>query len=279
VPEPDIPSWLTTVDPEASRRMASAYAVEPSGVPREITLRRASARRIRRAAESVPATADRLRAVTFVTAAAFRHLCETGWLGPNPETVEQWWRPAYDWMRWRMLARIPTARGRYPMWFWPIAGCDWAPQLSWSVKGDVVLLVDLPSDEVLLSDFGDWHAVLNVWPATPAECHVCGTRFCETHEPEDPDPGDNNGVGRWEDVTAEHIQRYTAGWEEIFDERRHTERPMQATCELLLAEQVLGAFEMWRHGSEYRWMRHPLVRLWRRGRRWWYRRRHPQAPR
>jgi hypothetical protein len=275
VPEPDAPKWLTTVDPDAARRMSSAYDVDPTGVPRDIPVRRASARAIRRAG-SVPASPGRFRAVTYVTSAAFRHLCDRGWLGPTPETVDEWWRHAYDWMRWRMLSRLPTATGRYPMWFWPLAGEEWASQIAWSNKRNLILLVDLPVGEVLLSDFGDWHAVLNVWPATPAECHVCGTRFCDAHEPEDLDPDDDDYVAGWEEVTAEHIERFTPGWDEIFDERRHSERWMQLTGEILRAEHVLGAFEVRRDGRELRWMRHPLVRLWRRGRRWWWKRRHPR---
>lgn len=273
MPEPDVPSWLTTVDPDAAARMSTAYAVDPVASPSDLHPQRASARRIRHAAATVPLRPDSLRAVTYASAGGFEHLRAKGWLGARPDTVEPWLRQAYDWMRWRMLRRIPTATGRYPMWFWPFGG-EWASQLSWSAKGDVVLLVDLPRNDVLLSDFDDWHGVLNIWQVTPAECEVCGIRFCETHEPLGSDADDDARVSSWDEVTAAHIEWYTPGWDEIFEERRQAERHMQVTCEILRAEQVVAAFELRRSGRDYRWEHHPLVLVWRKGRRWWWKRRH-----
>lgn len=277
MPKPEVPRWLTTIDPDSAERMASAYAADPEGRPRDVRPQRASVRRIRRHAEISPPAPQSIRAVTYVSAAAFRHLRETGWLGASPDVIEPEWRLAYDWMRWRMLLRIPTATGRYPVWFWLFADADWASDLTWSAKGDVILLVDLPRSQVVLSDFIEWHGVLNIWPVTAAECHVCGTRFCETHDPDERDSDDDEGPRNWEDMTADQIERYTPGWNEIFEERRQTERRMQVTCEILRAEQVLGAFEVRRSGRDYRWVRHPMVRLWRRGRRWWWKRRHPRG--
>lgn len=79
-----------------------------------------------------------------------------------------WTKTAYDWMRGQMTKRIRGYDGRYPWWAWHTVDgkrkadlrCyvfrDWRPR-----EESVRLALDVPDEEVLLSDYDHWHAVLN----------------------------------------------------------------------------------------------------------------------
>ena len=77
-------------------------------------------------------------------------------------------RPAYDWLVEQMSREIPIPEGvRYPIWAWyKRDGKRYKPDLrntGYGAHGDemVCLEVDIPDNEVLLSDFDAWHFVLN----------------------------------------------------------------------------------------------------------------------
>lgn len=79
--------------------------------------------------------------------------------------------PAYDWLRERMTERVgpPPEPDIYPMWaYFQFADAKHrCPDLrrvrSWHPRGKQMLLLELGVDEnrVLLSDYYDWHYVLN----------------------------------------------------------------------------------------------------------------------
>lgn len=81
--------------------------------------------------------------------------------------------PSYDWLCEQMIERIgPRPEpGIYPMWaYFQFAGAkkrrpDLRRVRSWHRRGEQHVLIELKVDEkrVLLSDYDDWHYVLNDW--------------------------------------------------------------------------------------------------------------------
>lgn len=145
-----------------------------------------------------------------------------------------------------MSKRIPTYGGRYPVWLWPATSPKtWRSILDLAGRGDVVLVVDVPADRVLISDFDEWHAVLNGWHGSPTLCPACGTVLCfEHYEESDPDPEVHGlGGGRRRRLSdAEVVWRETPGWDGMLDRRRNTRASLQATTEVVRAEWVVAAF-------------------------------------
>lgn len=82
--------------------------------------------------------------------------------------VDPYMRRAYEWMRRQLLARIPSYGGGWPVWVWVRWDKRGKPDLRASgllpsgTKGVRIELV-VPSSQVLVSDFGLWHHVLNNW--------------------------------------------------------------------------------------------------------------------
>lgn len=75
---------------------------------------------------------------------------------------------AYDWMMSQMERRIPVSRPQqaaYPLWVWVQVGSykkEYHPSGNDYTHGkDVLLELDIPEDQILLSDFDLWHCVLN----------------------------------------------------------------------------------------------------------------------
>ena len=75
---------------------------------------------------------------------------------------------AYDWMVKQMEERVgPRPKGViYPVWAWHTQeGKHQAPDLrkgyNWTYSKSVWLEVEIPDSEVLLSEYNDWHNVLN----------------------------------------------------------------------------------------------------------------------
>ena len=82
-------------------------------------------------------------------------------------------KEAYDWMAGQMTRRIgPAPEGVvFPIWGWKQVGC-YKKEYHGCIAdcgGDddefVFITADIPDDLVLLSDFDDWHCVLNHWYA------------------------------------------------------------------------------------------------------------------
>lgn len=79
-------------------------------------------------------------------------------------------RFAYDWMSSQMQDRIGNAPNGidYPVWAWyqwdgQRKQLDMRKHRKWSAKGTpvVLLTIDVPDNQVLLSDFDAWHFVMN----------------------------------------------------------------------------------------------------------------------
>ena len=87
--------------------------------------------------------------------------------------------PAYEWMRAQMAERIPGYQGHYPWWAWRQASehrdkPDLRARARYSryfAPGtpSVRLELEISDAEVLVSDFDEWHSVLNHSPLAYSE--------------------------------------------------------------------------------------------------------------
>ena len=105
------------------------------------------------------------------TKEAFEVLQNTGILRACQDFIDPWYLPAYNWLAYQMneLIGSPPEGVRYPIWAWHTV--DWMqkkPDLRKSLfnaqpAGSVCLELEIDNSRVLLSDFENWHFVLNDW--------------------------------------------------------------------------------------------------------------------
>lgn len=107
---------------------------------------------------------DRILLHTIQTAEAFGALLSNGMLRPDPALAEPpLHADGYDWMFRQMAARLPTF-GDGAIWLWARIRRQELVELCRLAPGQVLLTCRVPRERVLLSHFGDWHAVLNRHP-------------------------------------------------------------------------------------------------------------------
>ena len=130
-------------------------------------------------------TSTHLTAVTALSVQAWATLQRQGWVSPLADQVAPEFRHEYDWMRWRMHARIPGYTGGYPMWFWlNRAGI----QGSFGEANQVHVTAEDPPRR------GSWSATSRAGTRCstreflhPAVCPVCTDPDCEDTIHDDPD--------------------------------------------------------------------------------------------
>jgi Domain of unknown function (DUF3841) len=111
-------------------------------------------------------SADRLLLHTIQTGEAFDALLSTGALVPDNSLAEPFHADAYALMLRQMAARLTTA-GDGAIWFWAQIRRQDLVDLCRRANGKVLLTCQVPRKRVLLSHYGDWHAVLNGRPHVP----------------------------------------------------------------------------------------------------------------
>ncbi len=123
--------------------------------------------------------------------------------------LEPQFEAAYEWLAEQMEQRIgKRPEGvRFPVWAWYKYGGKRKSDLRkvrWSYGNGgqrfVCLELEVPDDQVLLSDHDEWHAVLNRWPVTDTEEE--SDRYDEFLEKADA-------------ATAEAF--YKENWQRVFD--------------------------------------------------------------
>lgn len=124
-------------------------------------------------------------------------------------------RPAYRWMAAQMERRIgPPPRPRaYPLWGWAQwSGPNRRPDMRSSghlPRGTQCyrLTLDVPEQQVLLSDFSDWHMVLNngYLARTEAEADAFDAELLAA------------GISRQSRDYGGFTARIEASWERVFD--------------------------------------------------------------
>jgi hypothetical protein len=166
----------------------------------------------------------------------YEKLLGCGVLHCDPEQNGFWvdFREAYDWLVEQMTARIglPPQGVQYPFWAWALVdGVSKKPDLRRGIFNNyvgenVVLELEIPDCDVLLSDECNWHYVLNNW---------------YLHDV-------NDAEGKWDEVDAwfdslppdEQDTIRKTSWERIFneDDPDNDWDFVQATFWELKAEQV-----------------------------------------
>jgi hypothetical protein len=96
---------------------------------------------------------------------------------PQSEEFEDTWKRAYDWLMGEMDRRCPVSRPAgvtYPVWAWHWWGGpnrrkpDLRSSRHYAETSPWVLLsLEVPEGEVLLSEYHAWHHVLNDWFLAP----------------------------------------------------------------------------------------------------------------
>lgn len=89
----------------------------------------------------------------------------------DPRYVIPEWQAAYRWMAERLAEKTPAPAGvEFPVWAWYRAHGQQRPKPNLRKRGflergqqGVRIELDLPDEQVLLSSFDGWHAVLNNW--------------------------------------------------------------------------------------------------------------------
>ena len=122
-----------------------------------------------------------MRLVTIQDSAAYDELCVTGVLRCNPKFAE-WlcedeFRISYDWLAEQMALRVgkPPEDVVYPIWAWYLldgkpAKVDLRKTEFNNYQGEhYALTIEIPDEQVLLSDEENWHYVLNNW-------FICGAK-------------------------------------------------------------------------------------------------------
>lgn len=79
-------------------------------------------------------------------------------------------RGAYDWLAEQMISKIgaPPTGVKYPIWAWYKDGEKYKPDLrharfAYGNKGErfACIEIEIPDENVVLSDFDDWHSIMN----------------------------------------------------------------------------------------------------------------------
>ena len=155
---------------------------------------------------------------------------------------------AYDWMAGQMRLRIgepPIKDIKYPMWAWyqfnsakskkPTRSCFYIQEGI-----SAYMEIEIPDNEVVLSDFSNWHNVLNQWPLTNWKRIEKKTDLLEK------EAGKSLG---FDDYPVEIQREIEMSWEAIFDlDRRDKEvgrkhkrnRSIQATFWMLKPENIIS---------------------------------------
>lgn len=97
---------------------------------------------------------------TLQKSEAWEEAQQKGYLTGNIDHINvEWFMESYTWMINQMSKRLKNYNNEYPVWLW----LDYR-NVSFAniMKGDWVFLeVNIPKEEVLLSNFDAWHVVLN----------------------------------------------------------------------------------------------------------------------
>lgn len=156
---------------------------------------------------------------TLQTEIVWEHFKKQGYLEGSP--AHAMYPEEYKWMMKQMKKRLPNYRGEHPIWLW-MKKPDMR-QTGHFQEGTrcVRLTVELEETDILVSDFEDWHFVLN-------------NSFCSDNEQED--SAFEKGLLK---ITKE------ASWERIFDLNRIRDPKWHGDGERML-QGTTGRIEMHR---------------------------------
>lgn len=181
---------------------------------------------------------------TIQTRDAYETLTRAGVLVGDSSLGPSEFQEAYAWMLRQMDRRIQATPGGL-LWLWPAAARKRLLRSAKLAKSDVLLTVRVARDRVLLSDFLDWHAVLNRSlhvPAIPGESEgEWESRWNALDDDFHTRTGSYSAlpITGWPDDLRAELE---SSWEAIFDPASWRTRPaLQATMRDLRAEDVVRA--------------------------------------
>ncbi|GAA4034539.1 hypothetical protein GCM10023063_18280 [Arthrobacter methylotrophus] len=175
--------------------------------------------------------ADQLLLHTVQPAAVLDALLGTGVHVPDKSLVHPFNAVPYAWMQGQMAARL-TTEGEGAVWFWAQIGRRDLVDFCRQAKGEVLFTCKVPREQVLLSHFGDWHAVLNRRP----------------HVPDLPGESDAEYRARFEQVLDDFEERLrtVGGWgAEITDWPADLRSEVEQGWQPVLEPAHYGRFESW----------------------------------
>lgn len=198
-------------------------------------------------------SADRLLLHTIQTEEAVEELLSTGQLRPNASLTDPRFADAYKWMQAQMATRLTTS-GEGALWFWARIRRRDLVDCCRAARGEVLLTCRLPRERVLLSHFGDWHAVLNENPHVPDlpgesenEYDVRFDAIFDAFEDRKKAAGVGGASARdWPQDLRTEIEQT---WEHIFQPLAFgRSSALQATAHVLYADDVVEAVRLERRG-------------------------------
>ncbi|UAL31136.1 DUF3841 domain-containing protein [Nocardioides rotundus] len=182
---------------------------------------------------------------TLQSPAAYEQLRTRGRLVADPSLAEPEFVEAYGWMRRQMDERIGPGTGI--VWLWAGVGYRELAALCRGCRGEVLLTVRMHRRDVLLSDFGDWHSVLNRSLAIPPLPHetweAWEERFERTYEEwwRRVQPHADAPLSTWPPPLRAELE---ASWTAVFEvssDGRDGAGGVQATTTVVRVEDVVRA--------------------------------------
>ncbi|WP_369046773.1 DUF3841 domain-containing protein [Sinomonas sp. P10A9] len=181
---------------------------------------------------------------TMQSGEAFRELESTGHLTADPSRAH--YAEPYAWMYEQMNRRLPT-RGQGALWLWAKIRRDDLIQNVRDSCGEVLLTCRIPRERVLVSQFDDWHQVLdgfpNVLPLAGESDDDYGDRrdriLDDLYGRAEAAGAANRLVWDWPDALRSEVMD---SWETIFDPANYPRTHYwQATVHELSADDVIEA--------------------------------------
>ncbi|MFT4234454.1 MAG: DUF3841 domain-containing protein [Microbacterium sp.] len=188
--------------------------------------------------------ADMLTMYTIQTRDAYETLACDGVLVGDSTRGWPEYQEAYGWMLREMDRRLPSTDGGL-LWLWPKATRRVLSDNAKHARGEVLLTVRMPREQVLLSEFVDWHCVLNRFlhiPQHPGESDQAWERRGDAvHDGFDARarPFSEAPIEQWPNGLRAEIE---GSWQAIFDPTTWgADAALQATARRVLASDVLRA--------------------------------------
>ncbi|RAN69588.1 hypothetical protein B5P43_35545 [Bacillus sp. SRB_336] len=180
---------------------------------------------------------------------AFEELCTTGRIVPKPALAAPGKEDAYSWLYRQMNNRLPT-RGDGALWFWArIRRRDLISQCGWA-DGGVLLTCRVRREDALLTQYDNWHQVLNHSPAAAPLTHESEDVYRKRFDDQlDDFFARVSASGQWGHKVSDWPENFQheikATWEQIMHPANYRKTVYwQATTHELRAENVTEAVHL-----------------------------------
>ncbi|MFC0674584.1 DUF3841 domain-containing protein [Brachybacterium hainanense] len=197
----------------------------------------------RRIATDIGAASLRLH--TIQTREAYSTLVRDGRLIGEASRGEPLFQDAYSWMQRQMDDRMIPGHAGGMLWLWASTSHRQLRTCARRTRGDVLLTVTIAPERTLISEFSDWHAVLNQYLHVPVEPGMSDAAWEARWErlgadfEERADEFRSEPLERWPRALRTELE---SSWEAIFDPSTwQAGRALQATVRELRSADVTRA--------------------------------------